>query len=174
MEHPQKKKTCFSDTAVVIIIKSGKGCSVGSFSTMLLWHCVYQIKMTCLWTLFWTHLHGKQVYECNEQLLAPLQLLMQAKNHPSFASQKHLQKQARVNPSAHNPSLSSVVIRTFHIQQIWHLVFCTSYYLQPQGMCLYLVECKCKNVCFSFEWIQLLGVRRVIVHNLFPKTVTFV
>jgi len=68
----------FSDTAVVVVIKSGKSCSVGSFSTMLLWHCVYQIKMTRLWTLFWTHLHGKQVYECNELLLAPLQLLMEA------------------------------------------------------------------------------------------------
>ncbi len=116
-----QKRACLSDTAAVIIIKSGESCSAGSFNATLLWHCVYQIKTTCPWILFWTHLHGKQVYECNELLLAPLQLLMEAKSL-YFCKPKTYPKTYMGKPIfTQTVSVSRGVIRKVCVQQIWHL-----------------------------------------------------
>lgn len=115
-------KSCFSDTAVVIIIKSGKSCSVGSFSTMLLWHCVYQIKTTHPWIHFWPHLHGKQVYECNELLLAPLQLLMETKI-TLVLQPKESSKTGMGNPHTISPfQVRSLERFMFNKSDIWFAV----------------------------------------------------
>lgn len=163
------KKSSFISGMAVDIIKPTESCSVGSFISMLLWHCVYQIKTARLWILFWTHLHGKQVYKFNELLLAPLQLLMEAQNNHPILSQAKKQFHGQTHPLFLARPLERF---TFNKSDICFGF--TSYYQQPQGMHLYLLECKCKNVCLNFWRVSTFGHEASDRAKSVPITVTFV